>query len=569
MGDNDKVMKEYRRPYSARFDYSYSDMMRSVPAKGIWNNFLERYPSLSEFWGRRLPTILERQLTEFLKQSERKKPYLDVGNYPAMEHEWEDYPGIRPRPLINPKFDFPWKPVENIPPDLGGGAAVFFIKSDDEWCPGSTVNVTLESTHPVYFIQLLGTSDPASTIGNFSGFGTNRASFDLTAGLAETGFVRIGASMTTFDGITGYSSINLERSNGSDCPFFLFSLVRGDGTVADGAILSGFSITGKNGGSPTFTTNYDASTNVWTLELTAGFDPDNLYWVDYTVSSPDINLTTQYPGRYKPADQGQSSDLIPPGDYSDVVPYYEVIRAWDLYPIPYGSLDHTRPVVSPAPDCIWVSTTPIFGDHDLLDIQPGIDVEWRSIIASSIPYKLRLFTDPAGPRDGAYFYWRVPPNNCNGTTGTAPPNGICAQGAISSRGPGCPPTGWGGPVVTQIAADGATITETASDGFPAGSYSPGAVGFTSAKINPIPAYDYTLDIAPNVSGNTHFFRYSATCDDAEFDCDENPVGFPPWNPPINCVTHQVTFSRWFLGDYVSPGGAANENMHIKSQVSLW
>jgi hypothetical protein len=191
---------------------------RSFSHKSVADTITKEFPYYSEFGkknSKKPRDSITRAYRLYLQQSEFKKPYLPPG-YPEMEYNF-DLPG-RPRigKADTPTPD-PWRPDTILDPTL----IVFDLNcnAEDEaasdcadgecgFCPNDTVFVQLSCSEPCYWVQTSLTDDPATHLENIKGYGTNTISFDLVCG-EESGFVTIEASMTSFEGVTGTSNVNL------------------------------------------------------------------------------------------------------------------------------------------------------------------------------------------------------------------------------------------------------------------------------------------------------------------------------------------------------------------------
>lgn len=117
------------------------------------------------------------------------------------------------------------------------------------------------------------------------------------------------------------------RDNPKPCGFD-FLLTRADGVIVTPAIVGTWSVYNSLGASVPITATYNADPALsryqhWSLVFTNQADANdaNGYWVGY---SCDNGIPSQYPYRYRPADQLAPADLIRPGSYVDTIPYWRV-----------------------------------------------------------------------------------------------------------------------------------------------------------------------------------------------------------------------------------------------------
>lgn len=94
------VADSTKQPYIAR--ESYPDMMKNVTAQDVWNYFYRQFGGLSEAKGiqsslefKKLPALVQEQISNYIKQSEKKKPYSPGDtDYLGMEYDTDppEYP---------------------------------------------------------------------------------------------------------------------------------------------------------------------------------------------------------------------------------------------------------------------------------------------------------------------------------------------------------------------------------------------------------------------------------------------------------------------------------------------
>jgi hypothetical protein len=213
-------------------------------------------------------TSLTRAILDFIKQSERKKPYIGK-DFPEMEHDWEGPIGGF-NPMLGPNLpDQPWN--MQVP----SAGAVFNADSDSEWCPGDTQEIVITGTEPIYLLTVTWPTRDVYISGG-AGFGSNLVVAQLTVGDDVRGRVTVEASMRTFDGIPGDSNVSLyESTECDDCPLSFVVDPANPETVAPSSSVtvkgigglgpyswsisgSGFSLTG---GSVTATPENDIATS--------------------------------------------------------------------------------------------------------------------------------------------------------------------------------------------------------------------------------------------------------------------------------------------------------------------
>lgn len=492
--DPDIIQRDYHRRFYAHSNQGYFDSLRTSPERAFFDQVLEENPELSEFGRLSDPTLgfpSQSQLdafVKFIKHSEFKK--TQGVSYQAMEFQWDGFPGFN-MPLL-PFPDTPW-PKLPVPqnPFLEPTITVFDLESDDCYCVNQTFPITVVGTHTITAITLTLTDDPGTQALNINGLGSTVVTFDLQAGPTEKGPVTVEGSMVSPDNVIGSSNVNIPECRDTVCSAFTFILTRDDSVNVTPSILNFFQIVrGDGGGLSSFTQSYDAGTNTWTLVVTSGQSTNGLYWVRYGVDDDGVNYT-QYPFKYKTADQDQAGDRITGGNYTDHVPYFKINTPWELVSPgePIGACAaFTSPGCVAAPDPCSTPATPAFWHSNKASA-----VRWEANISSSVPYSLTLSNNGKS---------RV----CQGLWDGKLSTGLCTAPSVCVVFSGI----WG------------TLTETASDGLPVTAHNP------SGPV--LPAYNQNTVVAASIPGNNHFFQYTATFPDPFVGpCIGPPGTFPaPW-----------------------------------------
>jgi hypothetical protein len=513
---------------------------RNYSNKHVMDSITKEFPYWSEFGAKdnvKPRDALYRAYQLYLQQSELKKPY-QPGGYPAMEVGWSP-PNWRSPTIDGPD---PGDPLGPGGPGPGGAIIVFDLNcnAEDEaasdcdeecgFCPNDTVRVQLSCSEPCYWVQTTLEDDPATHIDQRSvkGYGTNTVSFDLICG-EESGFVTIEASMTSVEGVTGSSNVNLPECD--SCCDFTLTLVREDGTVVDASLLVQFQVVRATlGWTTSFSQEYKGS-GKWCLNITGARDPNEVYFLRYQVKSGDVsgrNLWTQYPYRYKElTDWGNPSDAVPPGAYSDTPPYYDVTTPFDLTPVKFTDL----PIWDAGGNCgspyyNWNDSAPgLSGIH--VDI--GGSIRFEGVVKSSITYRVRIRTlGSLGIRlgglvnaalSGAYtcFVGGVSTPYTDVCYGLAFLRGFCCGGGLN------PTYFYHGNLMVEWDVD-------ASDGLNTFTYS----GDKDAEY---PKYDSQIEVAGSISGKTHYIEYTPTAINSpiEFTLDHDIDYFG-----LDCQTHSAT-----------------------------
>ena len=187
-----------RKPYIDPL--RYPEFIRTATAKQMWNQVTIAYPNLAEFnLNKRKLSRREIAVIRFIKQSELKKPYEDVGSYPSMENKWEGLPGLDFPDRTLPLPDQPWNmqdPEGPLP-----GVWVLDAFTNDYWCAGKAVEITINGTHPIYNLrfQFPGSLQAGTSFSIVGGLGTPTVLISFTGGAAETGLVSMEAYLEAFD----------------------------------------------------------------------------------------------------------------------------------------------------------------------------------------------------------------------------------------------------------------------------------------------------------------------------------------------------------------------------------
>jgi len=161
---------------------------------------------------------------------------------------------------------------------------------------------------------------------------------------------------------------------------FRFTLTRGDGSAVDEGLLSYLIIYNSAGGVLSTTKRYNPTTNVWTVILDhpeEDGDPAG-YWAAYRCTA--YSIASQYPLRYKPADQWKIEDLIQPGDYTDEIPYW-----WTF--LQTIDAPYTDPICGYG--YVWPGGDVYRFGVDWYALAPGITAVIKTrIVRSSVPYRV-------------------------------------------------------------------------------------------------------------------------------------------------------------------------------------
>ena len=194
-------MKDYSRKHYT--DYQYQDWLRATPSKAVWNSILSQNTGYGEFSvNKHRKSSLASSISLYLKQSERKKPYVK-GEFLAMEEDWEGpVGGFTPRRPEYPSFDQPWNTGD--PPGGGPWSVIFDLEVDGCWCNGETKSFTANGTHPITSLSI-SLQEAGTEINITGGIGTNSVKGTLTA-VNESGNVNFTASMTSSGGVPGSSN---------------------------------------------------------------------------------------------------------------------------------------------------------------------------------------------------------------------------------------------------------------------------------------------------------------------------------------------------------------------------
>ena len=182
-------------------------------------------------------------------------------------------------------------------------------------------------------------------------------------------------------------------------PAFRLKLTRGDGTVIDGTALdlTDKRIRNSDGDliASTWTWNAGAAAWIVTLDDPNTYDPDG-HWIIYGCND---GITTQYPYRYKAADQAQAGDRVLGGDYVDTIPYW-VVGSQYYDPIPTEISEATRDAYvsfecpgSLGPDGVGYG---FYSNLHEYYLEPDTYLDRKILVKSSVPYKITRTVDMAG-----------------------------------------------------------------------------------------------------------------------------------------------------------------------------
>lgn len=369
MIDKDKIIeRDYsRKPYRADKRLDYAGVMRKITAKSRWNSVLVGQPGLAEFTAPSPETPFERANSWILRQSEFKKPYKQP-DYGAMETDWDGVPGV---PYFDPIFpDHPW--VSPWPLPVGEhhapGYWVLHAYTEYKYCPGSTKNIVVRGSEPIYDVKIkFPNLYPGTSVSIKSGRGTNAVTVAFTAESSLGGIVAMSAYEEASDAPPqpssqgrGWTDFSIDKGSiaalnpiyndydlRTECAYvFWFGLYRDDGDLVDSGNMSSSDLVIKrvaDGVIPPYESGFDSDSNLWWIWLKEHPD-ENGYWVKY---GPDdwssyFSLQTQYPYRYKLVDMENAVDAIfpdPNNVYFDHVPVWAVNTDPDyrLYKAKVGS----------------------------------------------------------------------------------------------------------------------------------------------------------------------------------------------------------------------------------------
>ncbi len=198
-----------RRPYLG--GSNYMDMVRRPRSREIWNRIFEAFGQFAEFRTQEMirdlkdiPAATKSALENFLRQSERKKPYYG-DSFPEMEDYWEGPPGYRPRP---------GGPYPDIPPTEPpiGETIVFQVNTDGCHNKGGTADIVLSGTHPIYGIEFTfpGLVE-AGTSFETSGEGNNEVTLSITSDASESNLITFSVLMITASGVSNewFNNVNI------------------------------------------------------------------------------------------------------------------------------------------------------------------------------------------------------------------------------------------------------------------------------------------------------------------------------------------------------------------------
>lgn len=168
------------------------------------------------------------------------------------------------------------------------------------------------------------------------------------------------------------------KDNPKPCGF-QFRLARGDGTLISEAsgLLEYFRLYDSDGYSQGITTPiYNTETEYWSFGLSDPSDADpNGYWIRYYC---DDGLRTQYPYRYKSADQYNEDDLIFMSKYEDTIPYWKA----------EGVIYDPEPIVDPR-ICPPVDQFCVYQEGEISYPRTTTGFKLSRILKSSVPFKTR------------------------------------------------------------------------------------------------------------------------------------------------------------------------------------
>jgi len=178
------------------------------------------------------------------------------------------------------------------------------------------------------------------------------------------------------------------KANPKPCGFIL-KLVRDDGTVITGSdwhSISIYSYTDRYNWVD-YTETYDAVSQKFTLAIDPADVCESGYWIKVEV---DDSIATQYPYRYKSADQLQLTDRIQVGEYEIKLPYWKS-SAYAYTPTPTN------------PDWEWAyDPDPMMQKGSTIGTIDGFSK--ARTIYSSVPYQVEYRVTCTGDGTVVKFY---------------------------------------------------------------------------------------------------------------------------------------------------------------------
>jgi len=188
---------------------------------------------------------------------------------------------------------------------------------------------------------------------------------------------------------------------------FQFKFTRGDGTPVDDTMLYYIDVYTSSYIQVPIDYTYDPDTGYFSITFTDPDDADDPagYWVAYNCTD---GVYTQYPYNYKYDDQWQLTNLLKPGAYEDVIPYFKsTLVLSGCVESEYIGGGLTAPI---AENLI----VPSYYNH--LILKPGGMITKTLTVKSSIPYSVRydfsLWDGQLGRLDNDREYF----NNDSGIT---------------------------------------------------------------------------------------------------------------------------------------------------------
>ena len=241
-----------------------------------------------------------------------------------------------------------------------------------------------------------------------------KMSFQLTN---TTQFMEMPIGRLNYVGADGTLSVfrhgNLEiikrTITGGVTGYFIVKVTRGDGHLCTSAGSVSFVLRDSSGVKVGITETYNKETGYWSLEIDDAEQYDeNGYWL---WMYEDDSINTQYPMRYKSADQGEVADLIPFGTYEAEIPHWKVSTEYSPTPDPsnVSLVEACVLAVDPGSKTFWTaqSGSSIYSFWTYL----VINIEKRFILESSVPF----YTKNSVTRVSAVAYHKARLSNycCN------------------------------------------------------------------------------------------------------------------------------------------------------------
>jgi len=263
-------------------DKNYADWVRNMPAKAMWNQVLEKFPGVGEYYSSIKSTPLTRSIQRYIQQSEFKKPYDDK-DYRSMEEDWEGPGQTQYRPGT---YDNPWNiqypripfadPVAGEDWELQpGGLYNCHAWTTDCFCQGQETTITISADNPITGIKMTW-GKTGTSVSLLNGIGTTTISVLIAADEDQVGWITIHVDMVTLTKTGGLlhceDHVNIwscpESQCCGDCSDFVLDTVSTAQTIARNSSIALV----VSGGTGPYT---------WTLSQTLG----NGFTIDASTSA--------------------------------------------------------------------------------------------------------------------------------------------------------------------------------------------------------------------------------------------------------------------------------------------